>query len=876
MNPGESESSGREFTHDLFVSYASADLELVEPLVARLRESNFKVWFDRHDMEVTHDLASNLWNALQQCRQVLICLSDQYCTRDYTLLEMKLNFHIDPLNRRGRTIPALIRPLTKPVPPELVIIPWAELTKPECFEAEFSRLRASLHSASAPQTPMFATPVEVQALQRFDDPDKILVQVIRYAREIYAYIHEREVGGPRPKDTAGLAKSLTECETLPADVRAHVAAIQLYTALMEGAKKVERHDIDPGLRALLALSNWSCARYKPPMVDPFTAFWSHAAKELPSEDFPFQLTGGSRRITAAGAVYAGQDHIDGTAVDLLVAPLADSSDPFVREALWCASDASPLRVQAYKIVEMATGERWGLLALARPEGCSLGSVGQGIAPVPRLAGALIRQVSRAFQASHQHAWRLSESLFRAETALVDRMGRIRAAWNWNVPDPAPASELNQAGLPRESFAFSRAGGGATTGASTWISLRDDLVKALEGCPEISLLAELATAASPAEAVIVAGRLKGRESEDIGMLCSAAEALEDNRPPVLILERGDEEEHPRTDTPGNDRISQPAAGSAAAHGPSKAAIRLLGCLDGACQRAWPVGPDHVLLQDLAGRLAVWRIGSPGPDPAFEKPFRFRREALSFDGNVALGGWDGEICWFRAGGEREAACSLASAVGDLQWHGSRLVAGAWNGRLISARQQEIKSLLNVGDGVRRLAISSGDSFAALSLNGGVSIFRSVERKGQTERLPDAVDIAYAGRRLVLLTQRGLVTVEESGALSSPDRLPARGRMRLVSDPAEELCLLADAQGLSWIVDQRGTYPRGPRLPFEKGAVIAARGLKKLTAPSPQGGFACLHDFRVVRTWIEAVFASVSRDGSRVVVVLPGAVEIYEDTE
>jgi hypothetical protein len=162
----------------------------------------------------------------------------------------------------------------------------------------------------------------------------------------------------------------------------------------------------------------------------------------------------------------------------------------------------------------------------------------------------------------------------------------------------------------------------------------------------------------------------------------------------------------------------------------------------------------------------------------------------------------------------------------------------------------------------------------MRGTVSIYQGT-RTGQSELIPDAQDLAFAGGLLVVLTEQGLVSVEPSGRTGRPDRLPARGALRLMTTPGES-CLLVNQSGQSWIIDSTGTYPRGPWLPRGDASLAAACNFRKCIAAADGGGYAYWRDGFKVRIWPEALSAAISADGRCVVVVQPGVVEIYHEDE
>jgi hypothetical protein len=157
--------------------------------------------------------------------------------------------------------------------------------------------------------------------------------------------------------------------------------------------------------------------------------------------------------------------------------------------------------------------------------------------------------------------------------------------------------------------------------------------------------------------------------------------------------------------------------------------------------------------------------------------------------------------------------------------------------------------------------------------LSVYREGQRVGQTPPIPDVLDVAYADGKLIALTGRGLVMVSESGAMSPPDRPPALDRLRLLGGPDGLTCLMVGPVGDSFVIDRAGTYPRGRRLPHGSQSLAAANGVFRILA-AQSSGCSYWRDDRKLREWPEATSAVMSHDGRKLVIVLPEAIEVWED--
>ena len=101
---------------DVFISYARQDDAVVEPLVARLVNDNFSVWIDRGRLGAGDPLMDDIAKAIDLSAHTIACLSDAYVQRRHTMFELQLSRHRDPDSREVRTLPALLLPMTRPVP----------------------------------------------------------------------------------------------------------------------------------------------------------------------------------------------------------------------------------------------------------------------------------------------------------------------------------------------------------------------------------------------------------------------------------------------------------------------------------------------------------------------------------------------------------------------------------------------------------------------------------------------------------------------------------------------------------------------------------------------------------------------------------------
>jgi hypothetical protein len=858
-----------DFEYDVFVSYSREDGEVVGGLVERLRRDGYTVWFDETDMPAAGGVGDCLDHALSSCRQAIICLSDDYCRKDYTQYELRLNFQLDPANLRDRTIPVIVRPLTVPVPAEIKIIPWADLTDPASFESQYRRVAASIVS-KRPQ-PSFASAAEIRSLRRLQNADLVLVQMMRYAKELYAFVYGREISGPVPQETTELAAKLKHCRKLPVFVHMHISTIQGYAALID-YRDISLATVEPGLQALSGLSTWASQRYdvKREEEDPFEALWRQLSQEwghdgaarLPQASY--ELADGWRRFTAMGAVYRGRNTEDGSPADLLLVPVPRSrAQSFVSEMERCGGgETAPLLVRARGWFEAPEAGEWGFVALGRPEAVTLQVLGERFQPLPQgLALALSAQLLRAYGQVSSASPAVAHCLFRPGNLVVDRSGVVRLRWDWSQQDPEQDGDHPATVRRREGFWFCRTDRASEEAArqGDWAAVRSVVAETLRGSGDLSgAIAQVEAAKSIDEALGVIAQAASVPADDQEILRVAVEScFEGNSLPAWLW-------------PPRAAPAQPPP--PAAPPPENLRLRCRILVD--CLKAWPLGDDGVVGWQSDGRLVLLRLEDGGTVWCDAKPMRPRVAARSPEGAVAIGSWEGEVRWF-ADGRLQGSTRLGWTIGDIRAHQGHWLAGSWNGHLqVLGKGGEPAELLPVPDGVFCIAVSGGDDSAALSLGGVVSVYQAGERVAQTTPLRKAADMAFASGVLLVLTDEGLITVGAGGRVGKPDRLPARGALRLVTCPDTESCLLASERGHSWIIDRSETYPRGPWLPRGDVTLETARGFRRCTVASDGGGYGYWRDGARACNWAEALAASISVDGRRIVVTMPGVIEVYED--
>jgi hypothetical protein len=298
-------------------------------------------------------------------------------------------------------------------------------------------------------------------------------------------------------------------------------------------------------------------------------------------------------------------------------------------------------------------------------------------------------------------------------------------------------------------------------------------------------------------------------------------------------------------------------------------------------AWPLADDGIVAWDRAGRLRTMR-GEHVPWQDRER-IDVRRVTTAADGRLAIGGWSGAIRSFGGGPGPVAEFRLDGTVGDLRFVADALIAGSWKRELWRIGDDgESRELVPVQGGVHRIAVPErGDRFAVAELSGRIDFYLAggdLYGRPQPAAGPLA-DIAYAGSRLVLLTDEAVAGLRVDGARSTPVPLP--GAYALWPNGDHDHCLLLIRSGppdrpaatrLLHVdeVDRHLPYltlPAGDRL-----LSADATGFRLVTRRAD--GCAYWRDRTQVAFWPEATAAAISGDGRRIAVCRERQVELYED--
>ncbi|MCC6393573.1 MAG: toll/interleukin-1 receptor domain-containing protein [Bryobacterales bacterium] len=117
----------RKRGNKIFLSYAAADRELVQPVAAQLRNAGLEVWDPERDLLPGSEFASEIQQALESSKALLVFLSPKAMESRWVSLEISYALGAEHLS--GRLIPIILRP-TKAAPWILESLPQIRYEDP--------------------------------------------------------------------------------------------------------------------------------------------------------------------------------------------------------------------------------------------------------------------------------------------------------------------------------------------------------------------------------------------------------------------------------------------------------------------------------------------------------------------------------------------------------------------------------------------------------------------------------------------------------------------------------------------------------------------------------------------------------------------------
>jgi len=138
---------------DVFLSHNRADKPWARELGRRIELEEFSgrrmtVFLDAWDIDPGENFVSRIDEGLAQSRFVALVLSPEMLASDWCRLETTATLATDPMNRKGRLIPLLLKKTT--LPPILSVFNYIDFTG-DNYEASFLRLRAKIRGERPPR-----------------------------------------------------------------------------------------------------------------------------------------------------------------------------------------------------------------------------------------------------------------------------------------------------------------------------------------------------------------------------------------------------------------------------------------------------------------------------------------------------------------------------------------------------------------------------------------------------------------------------------------------------------------------------------------------------------------------------------------------------
>ncbi|MCY1139629.1 toll/interleukin-1 receptor domain-containing protein [Actinoplanes sp. Pm04-4] len=306
-----------------------------------------------------------------------------------------------------------------------------------------------------------------------------------------------------------------------------------------------------------------------------------------------------------------------------------------------------------------------------------------------------------------------------------------------------------------------------------------------------------------------------------------------------------------------------------------ALRLVRVSPVAADMAWPLGDDVLVWDERGGRLRCLRGGEVRWQDTDR--IRVRRFATGTRDRVAVGGWEGLVRYFAGDPEPLAALSMDGTVGDLRCTADGLIAGSWRHALWRIDDHGRRTRLGpVQGGVHRVAIfRDGRRFAVAELTGRVTVYHDDHPVHPVPIGGPVADLAYAGPRLVLLTDEAVAGWRVDGVLSAPVPMPGASSLLPVGDRPHCMAVVTGPGPRAELrsVDEYDRHV--PELLLRPGETVlgADTTASRLLTRGP-AGVVYRRDGAEVASWPDATGAGIAADGRRLAVCRPGRVELLED--
>lgn len=224
---------GAQDRYQLFISYAGADRQVVEPFVAQLEADGFVVFFDQRGVMQPGGLMSQLADALDASDHVIACLTPAYLRGKWPMFELASGAYEDPVGDRGRIIPVWFDHDGVETLNYLRHLTHFDLSRHDPYGRSYGQLRDAIRDRLAhPEPPGDREEVAASvagALDGPDDPEVTLFRVRRaaqrLARRMYQEVLHADPGG-RPFES--LADDLLRSGRLGEEAAAALGTLRAF------------------------------------------------------------------------------------------------------------------------------------------------------------------------------------------------------------------------------------------------------------------------------------------------------------------------------------------------------------------------------------------------------------------------------------------------------------------------------------------------------------------------------------------------------------------------------------------------------------------------------------------------------------------------
>jgi len=893
---------------DVFISYASVDRDSVELLVRKLKMDKFCVWLDIEQIGRGPSTSGQLADGIKRSSHMIACLSDAYLERDFTKSELQINLSLDPANTSNRTIPVIIKPLKqRQIPLEINFFNRGDLTDTSTYDSEYQRITRFIQRNRPRPEP---TEFDQETLQRnceapfkyLDDPNVALFKARLAAEDICKFLHRQELGNlPTNASLDSLAERLLSAEILPAPIKMLLSTVQRYGNFVVQDRMedyaITQEFIQSGLAALKALSDWTLEKYFGQRKK--KDLWESILEKLPAQEHPnelgipkseYILKKPKLSVNSLGPIYAGRDKkFNKTIAVNLVAPSEEHETAFFEEAgqfirLNNASIVRPL--DAGKIV--VNDRRLCLYVIfEHVDGASGQMLVEFFGKFPKLAACeLCYGVAVSLEVFHAATPMIVHGDIKPANTIVDRFGAVKVLCigrNTNITAAEASSGAAEGKI--DSFLFASpeqlSGAKQLTPKTDLFALRamlfylltgkyesrlrsDDLTPDMlpDGSSEILEKLAVCTTAKEARSILEAAcqKLAGKSVN----LRTAIDCYREDKkelPP----------EPPPDSTPEAPPENKPVPVQPSKPKPLDFSLHTEFPIE--CRNAWPLGDGRILVWEtgadtlaiLEGSELLWRDS---------RSIQLRKISRGSGNVLAATSWEGEVRCF-ADGKILTAVNLAGTVGDIQFCNDRWLAGTWKHALVGITMTgAVITIFNVEKGVFRIAVmDEGERYAVADLGSGISFYLGNVKTAETPPLGNISSMAFAGKHLMVISGRSLITVNLDGTVTR-DNLRETGALRLLPSPYSGRCLLMTEKGDSRLIDESGIQQLYFSFPAGHDLLSFCRIARRFILALPGGGCAYWRNGEQQLAWPDAITANISSDGHFVAVTSPGKVQLYED--